>query len=270
MSYTNLETVRKHINLDEVPGGVKSDFPVTFTDLEWVNLPGRGIVDNSVVVKAIKNYAPISEVVTLGDGVVSLSNSRLLPNSITVASDSSLGAIYKENIDFSIDNVRGTISRLIDGEIVSGSEVVLWYYYYSIYTEGVDYSVSYQSGKVRRLPGGSIQANQMVLVDYELTYNQLNDEYISEAVQEANAIVEKLIDPRQQFGADLTLQTAATCLAVSLVCRMAAISDLRFGDQGRQMATAWLNLAESYRDDYRNLLKAFRPQATGLSGPTHT
>jgi hypothetical protein len=270
MSYTNLETVRRHINLDEIPGGVKSDFPITFTDLEWVNLPGRGIVSNSVIVKAIKNYAPVSEVVTLGDGVVSLSNSRLMPNSITTASDSSLGTIYKENIDFSIDNAQGTIIRLTDGNIESGNVVNVWYYYYSVYSEGIDYSVNYQSGMVRRLPGGSIQANQMVLVDYELSGNQLNDEYVSEAVQEANAIVEKLIDPQQQFGADLTLQTAATCLAVSLVCRMAAISDLRFGDQGRQTASAWLSLAESYRDDYRNLLKAFRPQVTGLSSPTHT
>ncbi len=270
MSYTNLETVRKHINLDEVPGGEKNDFPVTFTDLEWVNLPGRGIFENSVVVKAIKNYAPISEVVTLGDGVVSLSNSRLVANSMTAASDSSLGIIYKENIDFSVDNGRGTISRLIDGEIASGSIVVVWYYYYSTYTEGVDYSVNYQSGMIRRLPGGNIQPDQMVLVDYELTCNQLNDEYISEAVYEANAIVEKLIDPQKRFGADLTLQTAATCLAVSLVCRMAAISDLRFGDEGRQTAGAWLSLAESYRDDYRNLLKAFRPQASGLTGPKHT
>jgi hypothetical protein len=270
MSYTNLETVRKHINLDEIPGGEKSDYPVTFVDLEWVNLPGRGIVDNSVVVKAIKNYAPISETITLGDGVVSLSNSRLVANSLTVASDSSLGAIYKENIDFSVDNAEGTIIRLIDGEIISGSAVIVWYYYYSIYSEGIDYSINYQSGMIRRLPGGNIQPKQTVLVDYELTYNQLNDEYISEAVDEANAIIEKLIDPGRQFGADLTLQTAATCLAVSIVCRMAAISDLRFGDSGKQTASAWLSLAESYRDDYKDLLKAFRPQASGLSGPKLT
>jgi hypothetical protein len=270
MSYTNLETVRKHINFDEIPGGEKDDYPVTFVDLEWINLPGRGIVDNSVAVKAIKNYAPISEVITLGDGIVSLSSSRLVANSLTVASDSSLGTIYKENIDFSVDNTVGTISRLADGEIVSGSVVVVWYYYYSIYAEGVDYGINCQSGMIRRLPGGNIHPRQTVLVDYELTYNQLNDEDISEAVDEANAIVEKRIDPGRKFGADLTLQTAATCLAVSLVCRMAAISQLRSGDNGKQTASAWLGLAGSYRDDYKNLLKTFRPQTGGLTGPRHT
>lgn len=270
MSYTNSETVRKHINLDEIPGGKKTDYPVTFTDLNAVDLPGRAIVNNSVVVKAVKNIAPVSEVVTLGDGVVSLSGNRLVANTVTAAADSSLGTIYKENVDFCVDNTQGTIYRLADGDIVSGSVVVVWYYCYSLYTEGVDYSIDYRTGTIRRLPGGSIQANQTVLVDYDLTYSQLSDEYISEAVREANAIVEKLIDPQQQFGADLTLQTAATCLAVAIVCRMAAISDLRSTENGRQNATAWLSLAESYREDYKNLLKAFRPQASGLTAPKHT
>ena len=270
MSYTNLETVRKHINLDEIPGGLKSDVPVIFTDREDSPIPGRGIVENSVIVKAIKNYAPYSEEITPGDGVVSLSNNRLVLNSVTIATDKSLGAIYTENIDFSIDCTNGTVSRLSGGSIESGQTVVVWYYFYSVYTEGVDYSVNNQSGMVRRLPGGDIQIGQTVLLDYELSLNQLNDEFISEAVQEANAIVERQVDPNKKFGADLTLQTAATCLAVSLVCRMAAISDLRFGASSRQTALAWISLAESYRDDYKNLLKVFRPQAAGLSGPTHT
>jgi hypothetical protein len=270
MSYTNLEIVRKHINLDEIQGGLRSDVLITFADLDWINLPGRGIVENSVIIKAIKNYAPYSEEITLGDGVVSLSNDRLVTNSMTIAADSSLGIIYSENIDFSVDCTNGTVRRLSDGSIVSGSMVTVWYYYYSVYAEGIDYSVNSQSGMVRRLPGGDIQANQTIYLDYELSLNQLNDEFISEAVREANAIIEKQIDPNRQFGADLTLQMAATCLAMSLVCRMAAISDLRFGSSTKQTTSAWFNLAESYRDDYHNLLKVFRPQSTGLSGPTHT
>jgi hypothetical protein len=270
MPYTNLELVKKHITLDDLPAGVKRDYTVVFIDQEWVSLPGRGLVEGSVVVKAIKDYSPIFEEITVGDGVVSLGNSNLVPNSVTLASDNSLGTIYKENMDYSVGYADGAIRRLNGSSIPDGKKVAVWYYYYSIYTEGSDYKVDYPDGMVRRLPDGDIQANQTVLVDYELSQNQLSNEVISEAVSEANAIVERQVDPEGEFGADLTLQAAATYLAVSLVCRMAAASDLRFGQFGYRTAPSWISLSESYRNDYRQLLKVFRPQTTRLNRPTHS
>ncbi len=270
MSYTNLALVKKHVTLDDIPGGVRGDYSVTFSDLNWVSLPGRGLVDNSVAVKVLKDNAPIRERITLNEGVNPLSYSRLVPNSITVASDDSMGTIYIENVDFSIDCGNGSIRLLAGGSIGAGTVVSVWYYYYSVYNKDIDYSVNTQYGMIKRLSGGSIQANQTVLVDYELSANQLNDELIAEAVLEANAVIEREVDPQRQFGADLTLQTAATYLAVSLVCRMAAASDLRYGEYGRQTAPSWLSLAESYREDYRRLLKGFHPQAARLNRPTHS
>lgn len=270
MSYTNLELVKKHITLDDIPAGVKRDYPVVFIDQEWINLPGRGLVEGSVAVKAIKDYSPAFEEITMGDGVVSLGNNNLVPNSVTIASDNSLGTVYKENVDYSVGYAGGTVKRLDGGSIPDGKKVAVWYYYYSVYTEGVDYKIDYSDGMVRRLPDGNIQTNQTVLVDYELSQNQLSNEVISEAVSEANAIVERQVDPEGQFGADLMLQAAATYLAVSLVCRMAAASDLKFGQFGRQTAPSWISLSESYRNDYKQLLKVFRPQMTRLNRPTHS
>jgi hypothetical protein len=270
MSYTNLELVKKHVSLDEIPGGTKGDYPVTFIDLDWVNLPGRGLVENSVAIKTLKGNEPVHERVTMADGIIPLTNSRLVRDSMTMASDDSLGRVFVENVDYSVDYSNGTIRRLSGGSIAEGTTVSVWYYFYSIYAEGVDFSINSQYGMVKRLPGGTIQPNQTVLVDYELSANQLNDELISEAVLEANAVIERELDPGRQFGADLALQTAATYLAVSLVCRMAAASDLRFGAYGRQTAPSWLTLAESYREDYRRLVKIFRPQAARMNRPTHS
>lgn len=270
MSYTNLDLVKKHISLDEIPSGPKRDYPVVFVEQEWVNLTGRAIAENSVSVKAVCNYAPECEEKTLGDGLVSLANDRLVSGSVTIASDSSLGTIYRENVDYCVDCDNGTVRRLEEGEIAAGTEVTIWYYYYSVYAEGADYQLNYQDGMIRRLPTGDIQAGQTVLVDYTLSANQLNDEILSEAVSEANAVIERQIDPDRQFGADLTLQAAGTYLAVSLICRIAAASDLKFSAYGRQSAPAWLSLSESYRTDYEKLLKIFRPQAARLNRPTHS
>jgi hypothetical protein len=270
MSYTNIELVKKHISLDDAGYGLRRDYPVIFIEQEWIVLPGRGLVKSSLRVKAIRDYSPVSEEIVLSDGIVSLTNNYLVPNSTTVASDSSLGTIYKENTDYSVDCDNGKIRRLDGGSIECDSTVSVWYYHYSLYGEDSDYGVDYREGMIRRLPGSTIETNQTVLVDYQLSGNQLDDPILSEAVLEANAIVERQVDRHRQFGADPILQTAATFLAVSLVCRMMAASDLKFDPLGRQTASAWLSLAESYRNDYDGLLKGFRPQAARLSGPSHT
>jgi hypothetical protein len=270
MSYTNLDLVKRHVSFFDFPSGVKTDYPVAFSDVEWVDLPGRPIVESTVTVKAMKDYAPAIEHVILTDGEVPLSHQRLVPLSMTVASDSSLGIVYKENTDYAVNCTAGTIKRIADGNIQSDSEVVIWYYFYSVYTEGVDYNVDYREGMIRRLAGGGILPGQTVLVDFELSGQQISDELVGGAVQEANTIIEGQIDPDRQFGADLTLQTAATYLAVSILCRILAAGGLRTGISDRQRAVSWLALAESYRSDYHGLVKAFRPGASRMSRPVRS
>jgi hypothetical protein len=270
MSYTNIDLVKKHISLDDVGGGLRRNYPVAFVEQEWVGLPGRGLVEDSLRVKAIRDYSPVSEEIVLADGIVSLSHNCLVPDSMTIASDSSLGAIYRENTDYSVDCDNGRVKRLDGGDIESGSTVSVWYYYYSLYEENTDYGVDYGDGMIRRLAESTIETHQTVLVDYQLSGSQLGDPILSEAVLEANAMVERQVDPQRQFGADPILQTAATFLAVSLVCRMMAACDLKYDPMGRQTASGWLSLAESYRKDYTGLLKDFRPKAARLSGPAHS
>ncbi len=269
MSYTNSDLVKKHIDLGGTSSGLRQDYPAAFTGLDWVQLPGGSIIDGSVAVKAVKNTAPTLESVTLGDTEVGLTHQKIVPYSATVASDSSLGIVYAENADYALDSARGRIIRLPDSTIPDGETVAVWYYFYSPYVEGTDYSVNYSEGLIRRLSDGAILPGQTVLIDYELCSGRLGDEIIAAAADEANAVMEKAVDAAVAFGADLTLQTAATYLAVSLVCRIAAANELKTSAAGGQAtrSSAWLALAESYRRDFEELVKNFRPPAARMNRP---
>ena len=270
MSYTNVELVRKYISLGNLPGGLQKNYMVVFAGLEPVKLPGHSIIKDTVTVKAIGSSEPTYEDVTLGDETKSLAHEQLVPNSVALASDSSLGTIYTENADFSIDYTNGKIIRIDGGGITSGSKTALWYHYYTKYNENSDFSVGYQTGKISLLAGSAIQIGQMVLVDYQLLQSFLNDEIITEAVNQANAIVEDQIDAEQTYGADLVLQTAATYLALSLLCRIETAGCLRYGGNGDREARWWLSLADSYRVDFEKLIKKFHPGASRLNHPIHS
>jgi len=270
MSYTNKESVEKYIGTGAFPGGFKRDYPVVFSGLDEIILPGHGIVEGTVVVKALANAAPAYEEIVLENQAKTLEHELLVPNSVTVASDSSLGTIYSENIDYSVDYTNGKVTRIDDGNILSGDTVSVWYFYYSKYVEGVDFVVNHQTGTVRFLSGGAIQSGQTVLIDYQLNQSLINENAINEIVNQANAIVENEIDKDRTFGADPVLQAAATCLAVSLLCRIEGAGSLRYNSTGSNDAKSWLSLADSYRADYENIIKKYRPGAARLNRPTYS
>lgn len=269
MSYTNLELVKRHICLGDVPGGRRRNYEVEFSNDEWIELPGRNIISGSCVVKIIKANEPKMDIINL-DTETALSSKHLVTDSVTVSSDRSLAIVYCENIDYSVDYTEGKIIRRADGNIPEDSTLCVWYYYYDVYAEAADYSVDYQTGRIKRLTDGNIAAGQTVLVDYELSTNQLADDVISGVVAEANTMVEHFVDTEGSFGADLALQTAASYLAVSLICRIAAVSDLRQGFNDGKSAQSWIALAENYRRDYDTLIKSFRPGVSRVSRPTHS
>ena len=98
---------------------------------------------------------------------MALAEQNIIPDSVVVASDSSLGTIYTENLDYHVDHVGGKIARVATGMIASGASVAVWYYAYRVYTEGVDYTVNYERGTIRRAPAGAIEDGQSVFVDYQ-------------------------------------------------------------------------------------------------------
>ncbi len=270
MSYTNIELIKKHISLNCEATGRRDDYPVIFEGTEWISLPCHAIVPGSVRVKVAAGYFPVMETITFLADEIALAHKPLINNSAAVASDTSLCSIYLENQDYMIDNANGIIRRFPDGSIQAGGTVIVWYYYYSLYEEGADYAVNYAEGSIRRLANGKIQQGQTILVDYELSSYQLGDDIIAGVASEANSIIEKEIDPQKQFGADSTLQTSATYLAMSILCRILGANNTKSGAVGYSgiKSDGWLSLSASYRLDFEKLIKPYRPQSARLSGPT--
>jgi len=269
MSYTNIELVRKHFGYTDVPVGHRYNQPLLFHNLNALPLPGGRPVEGTVTIKAIHDYSPFHEKFVAEGSEISLAHGNPVPDSIVVASDNSLGSVFRENIDYSLDYVAGRLRLSGEGAIVSGSNLDIWYYYYTVYEEGCDFQVDYREGTIRILPGGRIQVNRTVLADYEIGGVQLPDEIMDEAILEADGIIERMIDPGKQAGADRLLQTAATYLAVSIACRMAAVRDLGSDLATRTTADAWMAIADSYRRDYEALLGNFKPKTAGFNYPTH-
>jgi hypothetical protein len=269
MSYTSADAIKKHINLNPAATGKRCDYAVTFAGAEWISLPGYSVMPGSVRIKALKECGPTMEMAVFIGDQISLAHKPLIVGSATVASDTSLGIVYRENRDYMVNHADGEIIRLPDGDIASGAGIVAWYFYWSQFVEGVDFSVNYSSGAVRRLAAGGIGAGQTVMVDYELSAFQPGDEAIEAAVAEADAILEKDIDPGKSRGADAALQTAATYLAMSILCRILAANERVSGSNNSSSgrSTEWLNLVDSYRADYERLIKIFRPMAARPSGP---
>ncbi len=270
MSYTNTDLVKNHIRLGDMSPSAVFDYPTILTGTDWTDLPGEAIKEMSVVVKALTSTEPYYEQITLTDVPVILSGGPAVPMSVAVASDSSLGRIFEENVDYMIDYSGYTVSRISTGAIIAGSALSIWYFRYQAYVENQDYQVDYINGRVRRLSGSAINSGQQILIDFELSPSGREDSIIEAAVGNANGIVETQVDPGGKFGASPLLQGAATFLAVSLVCRMAAAIDLGSGVSTGQNATAWLSLAESYRRDFDEMIKNFHPDAGRPKPPVLT
>lgn len=270
MSYTNVEMVRKHIGFDRQASRKYRDFPVIFEDSSSQDIGITGLVERTLVVKAPGDLEPIYEEILPSGNMITLQHDRLIPGSVTAASNNSLNDIYIENVDFSVNCDSGNIILLEGGRIASDKFLSIWYYPYLIYQEGNDYSFDYSKGTIHRLSGGMLNSGQAVLLDFECQYHYLIDSTLDRMVAEANAAVEKEIDPNREFGADATLQAAATYLAAALVCRTAAADSLRSSGGTSSESSAWLKLAGSFRDDFERLVRNFRPGATRMNPPRHT
>jgi len=116
------------------------------------------------------------------------------------------------------------------------------------------------------MPGGALISGQSVLVTLTPSTRELDTAVFTEAVNEANQQVSAAVDPNQDFGADLNLQSAATYLAAGIVCRVAGTLALA-ATADKKAATMWLELAASFRQDGATALDRFRPPRKNLSSP---
>ena len=272
MPFTTKEIVRKHILEHHIGSTIVIDEAVHLLANDTANLQNRAILSSTESVKAKEQNEPTEENISFAAGdTFALSHPKLIPDSVVVSTDSSLGTIYVENVDYGIDYAAGSIRRIADGSIPAGGSIVVWYLYYRVYQRGIDYDIDYQRGTLKRRSSGDIESGQWVLVDYTTEYGSIDDEAIENAIAEANEQLITFIDEAFRDSTDRSLITAETYLTVSIICRiraMESISPSRGKDSSSSDAISWRALSDMYRKEAYDILGRFAGALGSFKSPS--
>jgi hypothetical protein len=274
MGFTNIDLVKKHILEHEIGTVSKENVACRLAGEAPFQLPHLLLVASSEKVKAKEQNIPLSETVSFASSdTVQLAHQELIPDTVVVAKDSSLGQIYSENVDYSIQHDDGRLLRIAGGSIPEASSVVVWYLHFRVYTRDIDYQIDYGKGQVKRLSPGEIEDGQWVLVDYTVEFALLSDEVVENAIREANQQILDYIDSAYTNSADQSLVAAETYLTVSILCNVKAMEAMTqnlasgTGWQAHSLSLAWSKMSGVYRNQAYELLKKFRRDPGGLRSP---
>lgn len=267
MSYTNIDLVRNFLGAPFPVQSRVNDQAIVLTGDDYVSFHGGMIDNDSIVVKCVRSNNVVRKTITFDDSSIVLSSSPVIPASVLLASDSSLGVVYTEGCDFLVDHSAGRVTIKDGGALSIGATVVAWYVPYHVCPASTDYQVDSSKGTIRRMPSGSIGDGETVYLDYVPVFAGYRDEILMGAVLEANALVEKAVDPERQFGADPVLQGAATYRALEIICRASAAHELSSLSRNDKAALAWMKLGDNYAMRSEQLLSCFRAPFSGPSAP---
>lgn len=256
MSFTTIDIVRMHLLENHIAVSDIDSEPVKLAADTSGQLRYPPVNKESETVKAKEQIKPDFYQAMFGtDDKITLPKGDLIRDSVVVASDSSLGQIYKENIDYSADYNAGVITRITDGAIPAGS-VAIWYMPYRVYTRGADYQIDYETGRLTRISSGEIEAGQWLYVDYISEYAFVDDDTIKNAISEANEQVLNFIDSVYSSSTDKSLVIAETYLAIAIICRIKALWSVSSGLKN-QSGSSWSVLADQYKKDGYIFLEKF-------------
>jgi hypothetical protein len=265
--FTNVDKVKQHLSESGVGQDAFQDVAVHLVGIVPVSLGAAHVRAGSVLVKSKEIGKPQQQAVSFSTDQISLTDQHLIPDSVVVASDTSLGQIYTENLDYNTDYSAGKLLRLDNGAINSGMSVSVWYYRYDLRKEGEDFSVNLSLGTIRRIAGGAIEDGQVVFVDFQTEGGVFAESQIAQAIGEADARILQLIDSRYHNSMDQTLVSAETYLAVAILCRMKAVTALSPANATGDNAPNWLALGQQYESQGLELLVRYIPARPTLSSP---
>jgi len=267
MSFTTVEIVKKHLMENHlVISQIDSEATKINAD-STASLRYPPVSQQSEKVKAKENIKPdYKKILVPQDSQIVLDKSELIRDSVVVASDSSLGTIYKENLDYTVDYDNGVVTRITSGNIPLGSYVSIWYMPYRVYSRGVDYSIDYTKGEIKRLSAGDIEPGQWLYIDYESEHAFIEDETIVNAINEANEQVLNFIDTVYSSSTDRSLVVAETYLTVAIICRIKALWAVSSGLKNFVSST-WSALADQYKRDAYLFLEKFVGTLTEFKTP---
>jgi hypothetical protein len=257
MSFTTVEIVRKHILENHIAIGEIDSEPVKLNADSTGTLCYPPVNKESEKVKGKEQIKPdYQQIMFQGNSEIALLKSKLIRDSVVVASDSSLGHIYKENIDYTANYNDGVIVRIPGSAIPDGQNISVWYVPYRVYMRGTDYTIDYEKGQIKRLASGDIEAGQWLYVDYTSEYAFIDDETIINAINEANEQVLNFIDSVYSSSSDRSLVVAETYLAIAIICRIKAMWAVSSGVRNAK-DSGWPLLADQYKKDAYLLLEKF-------------
>jgi hypothetical protein len=274
MGFTNIDLVKKHILEHELGTVSKENIACHLVGETSFQLPHILLLTGSEKVKAKEQNVPKSEMVSFASSdTVGLSQQDLIPDTVVAAKDSSLGEVYVENVDYSVQYDDGRISRIPSGSIPQASSVVIWYLHFRVYVRAADYQMDYAKGRIKRISSGDIEDGQWVLADYKVEFALLSDEVIENAIKEANDQTLKYMDTSYANSTDQSLVSAETYLAVSILCNIKAMEAMTqnvaagTGRQVQSLSLAWSRMSNNYREEAYGLLRNFRKDPGGFRSP---
>ena len=265
MSWTNSTTVKKHLfDLDKLTVDY-ADVKVKFEATGVADLPHKGLVSGSEVVKTLASFEPVSDpaIILNGENWTNLTYSKLHPDEIVLTDDDGLETLYRLDTDYAVDFVNGKVRRIDSGGIGDGSSVSVYYLRYSTMVKDTDYTIDYDSGQVTVKAGGALEPDTEIWLDYQLSAASGADQLIDEAITEAeDKILANLKDEYDASSTDQGLKTGAAELTMAVVCRglaSRALSDGLTSAEGR--ARGWRDLSIQYE------LAAWRTLRSFLKAP---
>jgi hypothetical protein len=263
MSYTTIETVKKHI-LEKRLGPQKVEGEtVRLVGVSPGQLRLPPLITDSEKVMAIAQNKPDFQTITFDSNESAVLNkSNLVSDSVVVASNSSLSRIYIENIDFLVDYDTGKLTRLTEGAIPANATVAVWFMPFRLYIKNEDYRINYAKGEIVRVISGAIYSGQTLIVDYGSESAGLDDEVIENAISEANDQVLNFIDPACSTSTDRSLVVGETYLAMAIICRIKAMENIGLGG-----SSTWIALADQYKKDGYLVLNKFANTFNSLTPP---
>jgi hypothetical protein len=267
MSYTSIEIVRKHIIEKHLGVGQIESESLRLVSLAPTAIKYPPVLAGTDILKAVTQTKPDFQIIGFAGGdKINLNKKPLVRDTVVVASDSSLGTIYQENIDYLIDHQNGTLTRIEDGAIAVQASVAVWYLPYNVYTRDSDYRINNSKGEITRLNGGDIESGQWLYVDYDSEFGSVDDDIIGNAINEANEQVLNFIDSAYAASSDKSLVLAETYLAVSIICRIKAIEAAGAGLK-ENVGSAWTILSEQYKREAYLCMEKFAGLANSFTPP---
>ncbi len=249
MSWTNRTTVKTHLQDSEIGVLHHEDEPIILNGTTPAPLSHRLLTEDSETVKWCILNAPVADGPVTLSGVEwsDLAHSNIVPDSVVVTLDETLGLMYVQEKDFIVDAEQGRIRRTSSSSIPSETQVYVYYLYCALFQKTTDYAMDYDAGTIARVTDGAIPDGATVLVDYDVAAATVSDALVDEAIIEAeDKILAHLSSDYGPSSTDQGLKTGATELTLAIITEakaMEALANITLSNPDDR-AAEWLNLAQ--------------------------